>query len=438
MNYSWNFLCSRFVTSLPPHSAHLSRNKYYRAYNPVDFTLLAFPRVKSLSLLSGFLPTRETDLLSFTRLQSLRFYWDLLPQRSNVLPHLTSLTELTIEGGRHRGNTTLRLLDNLHHLTRLVLIRHSVLQNEISSLTSLRHLALSLSPVTMHELSPLTSLTSLHLHRARELSSDCLSSFSSLSHLVIRESPNRHAVLSSLPCPHILLTLSLDESCNDTDIELSRFISLASLSLTGDMPSFTGSAFSNLTNLTRLNLDSNANIDDSFIPALSRLLHLSLDGTTPVKRSVLSQLTALNSLSISRNPFITDETIATISRLRTLSLRDNLVVTGRSLSNLTNLTALDLTKASAAPLVPWERMKALRRLIVSHNSLISDEILFSLPELLSIDLGDCTPEGYPSLRLSSLDTLETVIARSRYLLRKCQPPRATKLRGSSRGLFDHE
>jgi len=275
-------------------------------------------------------------------------------------------------------------LFRLVHLQRLILavndFSHSQIPSQISNLTRLTHLDLSLSAFSGHiplEISQLSHLSFLDLsYNSFNLKLKKPSLRSLVGNLTRLQKLDLSEVDISSTVPNVLANLSS-----------LTFLSLGGCGLQGKFPV----GIFNLSNLRFLNVGGNEGLT-GYLPGFTRrspletliLSDTSVSGELPASIENLGFLTWFSVMSCNFSGSI-PSSLGNLTKFTYLQLSSNAFVSNipPSLGNLTKLTFLDLSHNAFVGNIPpsLENLVQLSRLDISHNQL-TGSVPFILVNLL--------------------------------------------------------
>lgn len=207
-----------------------------------------------------------------------------------------------------------------------------------------------------------TGLKSLTIDGATLDDASAIGSCTALQNLFIRNAILSTDVLQSIGTLKGLQTLTLKE-CNISSI----------------------SFLSGLTELTELDLSSNAIRDITALSQLSKLTQLNLSSNALISLSGLENLTLLTSLDVSFNSIVSTAPLASMHALLELDISSNALRSLDSIGNLVQLTQLRAAHNELLDLDALANCQALVYLDVSHNTLLRIDTAASLVALEEFD-----------------------------------------------------
>eukprot|EP01043_Picozoa_sp_COSAG02_P021412 COSAG02_NODE_1087_length_14672_cov_189.858437_14_plen_356_part_00 len=138
------------------------------------------------------------------------------------------------------------------------------------------------------------------------------------------------------------------------------------------------SPLATLTSLTELDLQANQIVDVSPLATLTSLTTLYLDGNQIVDVSPLSTLTSLTTLHLGENQIVDVSPLATLTSLTRLDLRNNQIVDVSPLATLTSLTQLSLYGNQIVDVSPLATLTSLTELWLTYNQIVDQTPLSHL------------------------------------------------------------
>lgn len=327
-----------------------------------------------------------SSLTGLTVLSRLDLRWNSITNTSVVLPHLTNLTSLYLDG------TSLSNVPPLQKLGRLSLL--SLSQNHISdlsplvSLTNLTYLSANVNPISnLEPISNLPNLIGLELHGNSISNVGFMTALHQLNYANLAyNSISNLGPLASLP-------------------------GLTSLVLAGN-PVSDYSPLHGLTNLVNLWLHDNALTNAQFLTHLPWLNHLNLDHNEISDLSFINAFTNLTGLDLSRNP-ISNYSLLTESalpdRLTSLRLEGNCLNAAdlaSFISQFQALTFLSLSHNQIDDLTSLTDLNGLQALYLRRNGVHDPGPLTDLANLLEVDLSGNALDVNAGMTMSTIQDLQ--------------------------------